>query len=167
MAHMQALHSRAMATPPCVACVPLAMSALERLQRRTWACQRMAWLTWGILSRRRCRWRLTLAGSRSAQAPSTKARRAWLCPVLGMLPCCRRPPLAYAEGGSPRECLRWRGGSKRGRSPSAATVGTATVHGTPRRAWRASITGAKCQVCPCSWRARASRPSRAGLGVCL
>ena len=34
-----------------------------------------------------------------------------------------------------------RGFSKRVRSPSAATVVTATVHWTPRRAWRASTTG--------------------------
>ena len=41
--------------------------------------------------------------------------------------------------------------SKRVRSPSSATVVTATVNWTPRRAWRASTTGAKRQVCTCSW----------------
>ena len=38
------------------------------------------------------------------------------------------------------------GCSKRVRSPSAATVVTATVNWTPRRPWRASTTGASRQV---------------------
>ena len=40
----------------------------------------------GRFSRRRCRWRLTFAGSRYAQAPSTSARRAWVFPVLVIEP---------------------------------------------------------------------------------
>ena len=38
------------------------------------------------------------------------------------------------------------GVSTRVRSPRAATRVTATVHGPPRRAWRASTTGARRQV---------------------
>ena len=50
--------------------------------------------------------------------------------------------------------------STRVKSPSAATVVTAVVHWTPRRACKASTTGASRQVCPWSWRACSRRGRR-------
>ena len=102
----------------------------------------------GHLLQASCRCRRTVAGEREAQAPATSTRRAWLLPVCVMPPCRRRSPVEYAEGVKPRECMSCLGLSKRVRSPRAATVVTATVHGTPRRAWSASTTGASRQVCP-------------------
>jgi hypothetical protein len=58
-----------------------------------------------------------------------------------------------------------RGVSQRVRSPHAAPVVTATVHWPPRKAWSASTTGWKRQVCPCSWSARARRPRRSVCSV--
>src|SRR5215468_11961324 len=64
-----------------------------------------------------------------------------------------------------------RGFSKRVRSPSSATMVTATVNWTPRKAWRASTTGAKRQLCTCSWSSSSRRPRRSvccdGLDVFL
>jgi len=54
-----------------------------------------------------------------------------------------------------------RGVSTRVRSPSAATVVTATGHWTPRQAWSASTTGWTRQGVPWSRRACASRGTRA------
>jgi hypothetical protein len=62
MAHMKALHSRAMATTTGLAFLPLAMSWRYRVQSRTWACQLMAWITVGSFSSRSWGCRLTLAG---------------------------------------------------------------------------------------------------------
>ena len=56
-------------------------------------------------------------------------------------------------------------GPQRVRSPSAATVVTATVHGTPRQAWSASTTGCKRQVCTCSRSACSRRGKRAVCSV--
>jgi hypothetical protein len=56
--------------------------------------------------------------------------------------------------------MRWRGLSKRVRSPRAATVVTATVHCTPRRAWSAATTGGTRQGVPCAWRSCARRCRR-------
>jgi hypothetical protein len=60
---------------------------------------------------------------------------------LVMAPCRRRSPVEYSEGMRPKNFMSALGGSKRVRSPSSATVVTATVHWPPRRAWRASTTG--------------------------
>ena len=54
-------------------------------------------------------------------------------------------------------CLGW---SKRVKSPSAATMGTATVHGTSRRACSASTTGWKRQEGTGAWSACSRRCSR-------
>jgi hypothetical protein len=70
-----------------------------------------------------------VAGSREAQAPATRARRAWLLPVVVMPPWRRRSPVEYADGVKPREFISWRGCSNRVRSPRGG-------HGRHRdRAW--------------------------------
>ena len=86
-------------------------------------------------------------------------------PVVVRPPGGRRAPLASAAGVRPRSCLRGRGFAPRVRSPRSATVVTAPVHGTPRRAWRASTPGAKRPVCTGSWRACARRRQRSGWAV--
>ena len=48
-------------------------------------------------------------------------------PGLRDAPLATAPPLEYSEGVRPREFMSWRGLAKRVRSPSAATVVTATV----------------------------------------
>jgi len=138
MAPMQARPARAMATTTGLACLPVAMRWRYRGQSRPWACYLMVWMAAGSFAKRRCRGRRPGAGAREAPAPSPRARRAWVCPVLVMRPCGRRAPLADSEGVRPRSCRSGRGCSKRVRSPSAAPVGTATVPGPPRRAGRAS-----------------------------
>src|SRR6266568_2571890 len=70
MAHLQALHARAMATTTCWAFLSVAMRGRYRVQRRTWACQLLAWSAVGSFARRRGRCRRTWAGYRYAQAPS-------------------------------------------------------------------------------------------------
>ena len=55
-------------------------------------------------------------------------------PALVIDPCRRRSPLEYSEGISPRYFISCLGFSKRVRSPSSATMVTATVNCTPRRA---------------------------------
>ena len=79
MAHMHPASSRAMAPVTTVACWPCATSRRERLQSLTWAFQLLSWMILGGFSSRRGRWRLTWAGEREAQAPATRARRAWVC----------------------------------------------------------------------------------------
>ena len=64
-------------------------------------------------------------------------------------------------GTRPKHCISALGGSHRVRVPMAATRGTATGHGTPHKACRASPTGDKRQAYPGSWRACASRWRRA------
>src|SRR5512145_92203 len=91
----------------------------------------MSCMLGGWCARRSGNWRLTLAGERYAQAPSTSTRRAGVLPVLVIPPCWRRAPEAYSEGTHPRNFLRSLGCSKRVRSPIAATIVTATVHGPP------------------------------------
>ena len=102
MAHINALSSRAMATTTWLAFFPLALICRWRLHTRTWAFQLLFWIDLDTFSRRSCSCRLTFAGSREAQAPSTSARRAWLLPVLVMPPCRRRSPVEYSEGVKPR-----------------------------------------------------------------
>jgi hypothetical protein len=160
MAPINALRSRAMATTPWLAFFPLALSCRERVHRRLWAVQLLSWLGLGTFARRHGRGRLTVAGSREAQAPSTRARRAWLWPVLGMPPCWRCSPVEDAEGVKPRECSSCRGGSTRGRSPRAAPVVTAPGQFPPRRAGRAATTGASRQRSPWSVRSGSRRASR-------
>src|SRR5882724_8070946 len=82
MAHSKARKARARATTTCWACLPLAIRWRERVQSRTWAFQLIAGIAVGSVARRSGRGRLTVAGYRDAQAPSTKARRAWGWPVL-------------------------------------------------------------------------------------
>ena len=84
---------------------------------------------------------------------------------MGIAPCGRRAPDEYSEGTNPKNFLRSLGGSKRVKSPIAATMVTATVHGTPRRAWRASTTGCKRHVVTCSRRAWSRRPRRSVCSV--
>ena len=55
----------------------------------------------GVASRRgQCR--LTCAGEREAQAPSTRTRRAWVLPALVIVPCRRCSPEEYSEGTRPK-----------------------------------------------------------------
>lgn len=98
-----------------------------------------------------------LAGEREAQAPSSRTRRAWGCPVCER----RRSPVEDSEGGKPREFSSCREVSNRVRSPSAAPVVTAPVPCTPRQAWRASTTGARRPGCSGSVRSCSRRASRA------
>src|SRR5437667_3244553 len=58
----------------------------------------MPWISAGTFSRRSCRCRLTFAGYRYAQAPSTSTRRAWPLPAFVIPPWRRRPPDEYSEG---------------------------------------------------------------------
>ena len=161
MAPRHARSARAMAPTTWWAGFPLALRWRERCPRRSWAFQLSAWIGVDTFSRRQGRCRLPVAGEREAQAPSTRARRAWRWPVWVLPPWRRRSPVEYADGVTPRACLSWRGGSNRVRAPSAAPVGTATGPCPPRRAWSASTTGASRQGCPWSVRAWSRRASRA------
>jgi hypothetical protein len=152
MAHMQPTSSRAIATTTWVACCPRASSGRLHCQRRTGAFQLMSWMALSGVSSCRDRCRLTLAGEREAHVPPTMARRAWVLPALGMAPCRRRAPLDYAEGSRPKHFSSGLGWSKRMRAPSSARVVTATVHGTPHRAWRAATTGDNRQAMTCGSR---------------
>jgi hypothetical protein len=97
--------SRAIATTTWWACFPRALRRRKRLHSRPCAFQLLSWRALGCGSSRRCLGRLTLAGERSDQAPSTQARRAWVLPAVVMGPCRRRSPLAYAEGISPKHFI--------------------------------------------------------------
>jgi hypothetical protein len=132
MAPRKPASSRAMATTTGWACVPRASRRRERLHSRTGAFHLRSWLGLGSSSSWSCQWRLTVAGSREAQAPSTKARRAWVWPVLVLDPCRRRSALASAEGIRPRSFITGRGCSTRVRSPSSGHEG----HG--HGAWHAA-----------------------------
>ena len=105
MAPRHARNARAMATTTWWALFPLARSCLSRLHRRLWAFPRISWRGLAPFSRRRGQCRRTLAGSRSAPAPSPRARRAGLWPVVGRPPGRRRAPVASAAGVTPRECM--------------------------------------------------------------
>jgi hypothetical protein len=129
---------------------------------RTWAFQLMSWRIVGGCARRRGRCRRPVAGSRDAQAPATRARRAWVWPVCGSAPWRRFSPVADAAGIRPKPCMSGLGVATRVRSPRAATRVTAPGHGTPRRAWRASTPGCKRQDCTGAWRAGARRWRRSG-----
>ena len=63
-------------------------------------------------------------------------------------PCRRGAPVEDSAGIRPKHFLSSLGGSKRVKSPMAATMVTATGKGTPRRAWRALPTGCKRPTCP-------------------
>src|SRR5262245_26139115 len=85
--------------------------------------------------------------------------RAWVFPALVIDPCWRRSPEEYSEGTNPKNFMSSLGVSKRVRSPISATMVTATVNCTPRKAWRASTTGCKrhactwsCSSCSRRWR---------------
>jgi len=123
MAHIQPTRSRAIAPTTWWACFPRARRRRTRVHHRPCACQRLSWSGFGRFSRRRGRGRLTVAGSREAQAPAISARRAWVGPVLVMPPCRRGSPLADADGVSPSYLMSGLGGSQRVRAPSAAPVG--------------------------------------------
>jgi hypothetical protein len=101
-AHINAISSRAMATTTWLACLPRASGRRKRLHSRTCAFQLVSWIGLGSCARRSCRCRLTLAGSREAQAPSTRARRAGVVPVFGRPPWWRRAPREDADGVRPR-----------------------------------------------------------------
>jgi len=160
MAPRKPARSRAMATPTGFACVPRAIQRRERVPSRTGAFQRRSWMVLGCSSSRSGLGRLTLAGYRSAQAPSTRARRAWGFPAVVIDPGRRRAPREDSAGIRPRSFISGLGCSTRVRSPSSATRVTATVHGTPRRASRASTTGGSRQAWTCSCRACPRRWSR-------
>ena len=64
MAHINALRSRAMATPTRWGCLPRAIRCRERVHRRTCAFQLISWRGLGRWSRRHWRCRRTFAGSR-------------------------------------------------------------------------------------------------------
>jgi hypothetical protein len=74
------------------------------------------------------------AGYRYAQAPSTSASWAWVLPALVIEPRWRRSPEEYSEGIKPKNFMSSLGVSNRLRSPSSATIVTATVYCPPRRA---------------------------------
>ena len=152
MAPRKSASSRAMATTTGFACWPRAIKRRARWHRRTGAFQRRSWMVLGCGSSRRGLGRLTLAGYRSAQAPSTRARRAWGFPAVVIAPGRRRAPREYSAGIRPREFISGLGVSTRVRSPRAAPRVTAPVHGTPRRASRASTTGGSRQELTCSGR---------------
>ena len=116
-------------------------------------------------SRRRGRCRRTWAGSRYAQAPATRARRAGGWPAGVLEPCGRVSALASAEGMRPTHGMRGLGWSQRERSPRAATGGPAPVHGPPRRAWRAAPPGDTRPAGTGSWRAGARRWRRSAGAV--
>src|SRR5207245_372075 len=63
-----------------------------------------------------------------------------------MGPWRRESPLESSLGTRPRKAASWRGLSKRVRSPISASMVTATVSWTPRRAWRARTTVAGGEV---------------------
>jgi hypothetical protein len=86
-------------------------------------------------------------------------------PAWVIAPGRRCAPEEYAEGIRPRNFISARGFSNRVRSPIAATRVTATVHGTPRNACRASTTGDTRQAMPCSWRACSRRWRRSRCAV--
>jgi hypothetical protein len=109
MAHRKPASSRAMATRTPLACCPRETSRRSRVQRRTWAFQRMSWMMLGCGASRRGRGRLTVAGSREAQAPATRARRAWGLPALVLDPYRRGAPEEYSEGSRPKHGIRSRG----------------------------------------------------------
>jgi hypothetical protein len=153
--------SRALATTTWLACLPRALTRRTRLHRRPCTRHLRAWRGGGRGSRRSGTWRLPWAGEREAQAPATHARRACVLPAFVRDPCRRRSPLESAEGLTPKHGLRGRGCSTRLRSPSAATVVTVTVHGTPRSACRASTTGCTRHEVTWSCRACSRRPTRA------
>ena len=113
MAHRTPTTARAMATGTPGACWPLATRRRSRVHRRTWAFQRLAWMTVGGCSRRRGSCRLPWAGSRYAQAPATSALRAWVFPALGLAPWGAARPRQTRKGSSPRlSAGRW--GSQHG-----------------------------------------------------
>ena len=111
----------------------------ERLPRRPCAVPRMSWSVFGSFAPLSCQGRRPCTGEGEAQAPSTRVRRAWGVPAVGMAPYWRRSPRAYAAGSRPSYCLPGRGGSQRVRSPSAATMVTATGPCPPVAAWWAPI----------------------------
>src|SRR5262245_17719651 len=84
---------------------------------------------------------------------------------VGMAGCGDRAVVAMVACGGCRgreaEITHQLAGRVEARKVRAATMVTATGHGTPRRAWSASTTGRRHQVCPWSWRACASRARRA------
>jgi hypothetical protein len=105
IAHIKPTSSRARATTTWLACFPRAIRRRTRWHSRTGAFQllsRMA-VGWGASRCGICR--LTLAGLREDQAPSTKARRAWVFPAVVMVPCRRRSPLEDSEGISPKHVI--------------------------------------------------------------
>ena len=113
MAQIKPASSRAMATTTGFACLPRASKRRARVHRRTGAFQRRSGMVWGGGSSRRGECRLTLAGYRSAQAPSTRARRAWGFPAVVIEPCRRRAPREDSAGIRPRYFIRGLGVSTR------------------------------------------------------
>jgi len=101
IAHRKATSALAMPTTTWWACVTRARSVRSRLHNRTCAFQLMSWIAWEGGSSRRCQCRRTVVGSRYAQAPSTRARRAWVWPVLVIEPGRDRSPLESSEGVRP------------------------------------------------------------------
>jgi hypothetical protein len=135
MAHRKPARSRARATPTGWTLLPRARRRRYRFPSRPCACPRRSGSAGGRCASRRRKGRRTWAGSRQAQAPATRARRAWGWPAWGRAPCRRRSPLEDSAGRRPKYGMRCLGGSKRGSSPRAAPVVTAPGPGTPRRPW--------------------------------
>jgi hypothetical protein len=92
--------------PPLIAFFPRALRCRSRLHQRTCAFPLVAWIGVGSFSRRRSRCRLTLVGSREAQAPSTSARQAGVFPVFVRPPWRQRSPREDADGVRPRDFMR-------------------------------------------------------------
>ena len=105
IAHRKPTSSRARATTTWLACFPRAIRRRKRVHSRTGAFQLISWMAVGDGSSRSGLCRLTWAGSREDQAPSPKARRAWVFPAVVRIPCRRRAPLEDAEGISPKHFI--------------------------------------------------------------
>jgi hypothetical protein len=68
------------------------------------------------------------------EAPSTSTRRPWVLPAFVMEPYRRRSTLEYSAGIRPENFRPSLGVWQRMRSPSSATIVTAPVRCTPRKA---------------------------------
>lgn len=112
----------------------------------------------GLLGQTQWQRAADLGGRAGAQAPSPRARRAWLLPAVVLAPWWRRSPEKYPEEISPKKLRSSLGLSKRGRAPTEALMVRATVHWTPLRTGSASTTGGTrhvlmgaCSSCSRRW----------------
>ena len=104
---------------------------------------------------------------RKARRPSAFDQGATRMGVAGLRDGALAAALArgIGRGDQAKNFMRALGVSQRVRSPRSATGVPATVHGTPRRACRASPPGGTRHAVPCAWRACARRGRRSGCAV--